>query len=957
MPHPKKIALACALALAATTVLAQGHVIKDIRLEGISRTEAGTVFSHLPIRVGDTYSPELGAESLRSLYASGMFQDVQLDMDGNVLVVRVQERPTVANIHTTGISEFDAKGVEKSLRDVGLAEGFIFDRAVLDRAVQELRRQYLSRGRYSADVKVTVTPVERNRVRINIDVDEGPAAKIQQIRFVGNKVYDEGDLRDEMQLGTPNWFSWYTKRDQYSREKLTADLEAIRALYNNNGYLDFKIDSTQVSVSPDKSEIFVTINIDEGKKYTIKDIRLTGDMLGLEPEFEDLVDIKPGSVYNASEVNGLAKKFTDRLSALGYAFARAIPNPVVDPENPDEVSVIYTIDPGRRVYVRKVNITGNTRTQDEVIRREVRQYEASWFDSDKVAVSRDRIDRLGFFETVTAEPEPVPGSPDEVDLAVNVKERPTGNISIGAGYSTSEGIVLSGGFSQNNVFGTGNSLSLEVNTSKSSRTYAASFTQPYITTSGISQSFEIYDRKLDLDELEITDDVKYETYGAGVTYGVPITENDQIFLGGKFEMTDVTVGSGAPRRYVDYVNDYGKKPKSIAATIGWSRDTRDNILAPTRGRYQRLFGEISLPVLDLKYYRATYQFQQFVPVTKSITFAFNTELGYGDGYAGKQYPFFKNFYGGGIGSVRGYDTSSLGPRDTDGDASGGNRKLNFSLELLTPIPGADRTLRMFTFLDGGWVWGRKAFYKQAANGSYVVDRYEKDKLDLGDLRYSVGFGLAWISPMGPLKLSFAFPLNKRTVTSFRDSNSKLVQVSNKFVAQLNNCVGDTFMQKKWLAVALVSALVCSAATAVQAEVKIGVVSTEVILRDSAAAQAASKKLEQEFSKRDKELNAAGQRLKNDVERFEKNAGTMTEQERIRKQRDLAERDRDFQRRQRELREDFNQRRNEELQKLLRQANTVIKNIAQREKYDLILQEAIYVNPKIDITDQVLKELK
>lgn len=765
MPHPKKIALACALALAATTVLAQGHVIKDIRLEGISRTEAGTVFSHLPIRVGDTYSPELGAESLRSLYASGMFQDVQLDMDGNVLVVRVQERPTVANIHTTGISEFDAKGVEKSLRDVGLAEGFIFDRAVLDRAVQELRRQYLSRGRYSADVKVTVTPVERNRVRINIDVDEGPAAKIQQIRFVGNKVYDDGDLRDEMQLGTPNWFSWYTKRDQYSREKLTADLEAIRALYNNNGYLDFKIDSTQVSVSPDKSEIFVTINIDEGKKYTIKDIRLTGDMLGLEPEFEDLVDIKPGSVYNASEVNGLAKKFTDRLSALGYAFARAIPNPVVDPENPDEVSVVYTIDPGRRVYVRKVNITGNTRTQDEVIRREVRQYEASWFDSDKVAVSRDRIDRLGFFETVTAEPEPVPGSPDEVDLAVNVKERPTGNISVGAGYSTSEGIVLSGGFSQNNVFGTGNSLSLEVNTSKSSRTYAASFTQPYITTSGISQSFEIYDRKLDLDELEITHDVKYETYGAGVTYGVPITENDQIFLGGKFEMTDVTVGSGAPNRYKDYVHDYGKKPKSIAATIGWSRDTRDNILAPTRGRYQRLFGEISLPVLDLKYYRATYQFQQFVPITKSITFAFNTELGYGDGYAGKQYPFFKNFYGGGIGSVRGYDTSSLGPRDTgptgDGDASGGNRKLNFSLELLTPIPGADRTLRMFTFLDGGWVWGRKAFYKQLADGRYAVDRYKKDKLDLGDLRYSVGFGLAWISPMGPLKLSFAFPLNKK----------------------------------------------------------------------------------------------------------------------------------------------------------------------------------------------------
>ncbi len=756
MPKPQKLVWAVLLALAGPNVLAQGHVIKDIRLEGIARTEAGTVFSHLPIRVGDTYSPELGAEALRSLYASGMFRDVELDMDGNVLVVRIQERPTVAGINTTGITEFDKEGVEKSLRDVGLSEGTIFDRSILERATQELRRQYLTRGHYAVDVKTTVTPVERNRVRVNIDVDEGNVSKITSIRFVGNKVYDEGDLRDEMQLGTPNWFSWYTKRDQYSREKLQADLESIRALYNNNGYLDFKIDSTQVAISPDKSKIYITINVNEGKKYTINEIRLSGDMLGLEPEFEELVDIKPGTVYNASEVNALGKKFTERLSSLGYAFAKATPEPVVTGENGDEVNIVYVIDPGRRVYVRKVNITGNTRTRDEVIRREVRQYEASWFDSDKVAVSRDRVDRLGFFETVTAEPQPVTGSPDQVDLEVKVKERPTGSISIGAGYSTSEGIILSGGFSQNNVFGTGNSLAVEVNTSKSTRTYSASFTQPYITTTGVSQSFEIYDRRLDLDELDITNDVVYETYGAGVTYGIPISENDRIFLGGKFEMTDVKIGSGAPQRYVEYVNDYGDKPKTIAATIGWSRDSRDNVLAPTRGRYQRLFGEISLPVLDLKYYRATYQFSQYVPVTKSITFAFNTEIGYGDGYGGEPYPFFKNFYGGGIGSVRGFESSSLGPRDSDGDASGGNRKLNFSLELLTPIPGADRTLRMFTFLDGGWVWGRKATYD--VSGQTV---YKKDKLDLGDLRYSVGVGLAWISPMGPLKLSFAIPLNKK----------------------------------------------------------------------------------------------------------------------------------------------------------------------------------------------------
>ncbi len=372
-----------------------------------------------------------------------------------------------------------------------------------------------------------------------------------------------------------------------------------------------------------------------------------------------------------------------------------------------------------------------------------------------MAVSRARIDRLGFFETVTAEPEPVTGSPDEVDLEVKVKERPTGNISIGAGYSTSEGIIISGGFSQNNAFGTGNSLSVDVNTSKSTRVYSINFTQPYITTSGVSQSIELYDRRIDLDELEVTDDVVYETYGAGLSYGIPVTENDQIFLGGKFEMTDVKAGANAPNRYKEYVYDYGKKPKSIALTLGWSRDTRDNVLAPNSGRYQRLSGEISLTVLDNKYYRATYQFQQYWPITTSITFAFNTELGYGDGYGGDPYPFFKNFYGGGIGSVRGFESYSLGPRDSDGDAAGGNRKFNFSIELLAPIPGADRTLRMFTFLDGGWIWGRRAIYR---NGQTY---YEKDKLSLGDLRYSVGIGLAWISPMGPLKLSLAFPLNKK----------------------------------------------------------------------------------------------------------------------------------------------------------------------------------------------------
>jgi outer membrane protein insertion porin family len=753
MFKPQRLALASALLFAAGAVLAQAHVIKDIRLEGIVRTEPGTVFSHLPIRVGDNYTAQLGTEAMRSLYASGLFKDVELDMDGNVLVVRVQERPSVAEIATTGITEFDKKGVEKSLRDVGLAEGRIFDRSILDRATHELRRQYLTRGHYSVEVKTTVTPLERNRVKVKLDVDEGNVSKIEQIRFVGNKVYSDGDLRDEMKLGTPNWFSWYTKRDQYSREKLAGDLEAIRALYNNHGYLDFRIDSTQVEISPDKSKIYLTINVTEGKKYRIKDIRLAGDMLGLEPEFQELIKIKPGSVYNASEVNELGKQIQNKLSSLGYAFAKATPVPEVSGPDSDEVSILYTIDPGRRAYVRKVNITGNTRTRDEVIRREVRQYEANWFDSDKVAISRDRIDRLGFFETVEAEPHPVTGSPDQVDLDIKVKERPTGNISLGAGYSTSEGIILSGGFSQNNVFGTGNSLSLEVNTSKSMRTYAATYAQPYLTTSGISQTWDIYDRKVDLDELDISD-VAYETYGAGVTYGIPISENDQIFIGPKVEMTRVYLRTASPYRYYNFRDEFGKDPKALSMTLGWSRDTRDNVLAPTRGRYQRLSGEITMPVFDMRYYKTSYQFQQYLPLSKSWTLAFNTELGYGGGFGGKEYPFFKNFYAGGIGSVRGFDTSSLGPRDENDDAMGGNKKVNFSLELLAPIPGADRTLRVFGFLDGGNVWGKTY---QSSTKSYV-----NQNVSLSDLRYSAGIGVAWISPMGPLKLSFAFPLNDKS---------------------------------------------------------------------------------------------------------------------------------------------------------------------------------------------------
>ncbi|MDQ3447342.1 MAG: outer membrane protein assembly factor BamA [Pseudomonadota bacterium] len=740
---------------------AQEFVVRDIRVEGVQRTEAGTVFSYLPIRVGDRFDADRGTQAIRALYASGLFKDVRLEVDGDVLVVIVDERPAISAIDLTGVTEFEKDQVLKSLRDVGLAEGRIFDRSLLERAEQELRRQYLSRGLYGVDVKTTVTPIERNRVNVSIAAIEGEISRIRSIAFTGNTVFGDGVLRSQMELSTPNWLSWYTKRDQYSRQKLSADLESVRSYYLNRGYLDFKIDSVQVSISPDKRDIFVSINVAEGERYNISGIKLTGELLGLEEELQPLVDIKPGEVFSAERVNAVAKRVTDRMSTLGYAFATANPNPEPDREK-RQVAFTIVVDPGRRVYVRRVNIAGNNRTRDEVIRREVRQYESAWFDSDRVRLSRDRIDRLGFFESVTVDTPAVPSAPDQVDVNVTVKERATGNIQIGAGYSSAEGLVLSGGIAQQNLFGSGNALSLEINTSRANRVIALAHTDPYVTPEGISRSIELFDRKSDLAQLGLSS-VGYSTRGAGLVFGVPFTEFDRVFFGLRYENTRIDLTPFSPLRYVEYVEQFGEKSNSLALTTGWSRDDRDNLLVPTRGRYQRAFSEIGLPGLDLQYYRLNYQYQQFFPLFPRVTLAFNGEIGYGDGYSGDPYPFFKNYYVGGIGSVRGFETGSLGPRDVDNSPLGGNRRLNFSLEAYIPIPGADRTLRALTFVDAGQVWGLAP--RRDSNGNFVVINgrpvYEDEKTDLGNLRYSVGIGVAWISPLGPLKLSYAYPLNRK----------------------------------------------------------------------------------------------------------------------------------------------------------------------------------------------------
>jgi outer membrane protein insertion porin family len=737
--HVRRL-VAAVLAAAAGPVLAQEFVVKDIRVEGAQRTEPGTIFSYLPLRVGDRFDPDKGVTAIRALFATGLFKDVRLEADGDTLVVIVEERPSIAQVDISGVKEFDKDTVKKSLRDVGLGEARVFDRSLLERAEQELKRQYLARGLYSAQLTSTVTPVERNRVNVAIAVDEGDAAHIKAVRFTGNKTFSDGNLRDEIELSTEGWFTWYTKRDQYARQKLTADLEALRSFYLNRGYLDFNVDSTQVSISPNKEDVYITINLTEGERYTISGVKLSGEMLGLDDELQQLVDVKPGDVYNAERLNRISKRITDRLSMLGYAFATA--NAVPEP-NRDKREVAFTIlvDPGRRVYVRRVNVSGNTNTRDDIIRREVRQFESAWFDSEKVRLSRDRIDRLGYFEKVEVETPAVPGSLDQVDVNFNIKERPTGSIQAGVGYSSTDHIVLQASYSQQNVLGSGQAISLELNTSRANKTISLTHVDPYVTADGISRTTEIYERRSDLARLGLGT-VDFTQRGGAMRFGVPFTEFDTVFFGLGYEGTDIGLTDVSPPAYFKYVNDFGETTNAAIGTIGWSRDSRDNLLVPNRGRYQRAFLEVTLPVLDLRYYRFTYQFQQFIPVTNKITFGSNAELAVGGGFNGKPYPLFKNFYAGGIGSVRGFEGGSLGPRDSLGNPTGGTRRFNGSFEMLAPLPGADRTLRALAFIDAGQVW----------NAQQTVR--------LSELRASSGFGLAWISPIGPLKLSYALPLRR-----------------------------------------------------------------------------------------------------------------------------------------------------------------------------------------------------
>ena len=740
---PKVLSALLAALFSAAAFAIQPFVIKDIRVEGAQRTEAGTVFSYLPVKVGESLDDDKAAAAIKALYATGFYSDVRLEVENDVLIVFLVERPAISQIDINGAKEFTKENLKDGLKTAGISEAKIFDRSLLDRAEKEIKRQYTSRGFYSAKVSSTVTPIERNRISLTFTIDEGEVSRIVDINIIGATEFSESTLLKEFELTTGGWFSWFTKDDQYSKQKLSGDLEKLKSYYLNRGYLEFNIESTQVSITPDKEKIYITVTINEGLVYKITDIKFQGELKISEEEMRSLLLFKSGETFSRQKIVDSVKRISDRLGNDGYSFANITPVP--DPDrNSKTASFTMLVDPGRRVHVRRINVQGNSRTRDEVVRREMRQLESAWYSNEKIARSKERLERTSFFEDITVETPSVPGSNDQVDLNVTVKERNTGSLQFGVGYSSAEKLTVSASVSQANIFGSGNQLSFRINNSTVSKAYEVSYLNPYWTTDGIARGFDVYKRDLNTASLT-TGSFSSDSTGVGVRFGVPVTEYDGVNFGLGIERTKLGLDGFSPQRYIQYVNSFGTKSDTLRGSLGFSRDTRDSIYFPRNGYLIEAGGEVGLPGGDVKFYRFQSKAQYLRPIWGPIVLNVNAEFGYANGYGGKPLPFFKNFYAGGVDSVRGFEQSSLGPKDTNGDYIGGNRRIVGNLEFLFPMPGVkgDKSVRLSTFVDIGNVF---------AAG---------DKIRLGDLRSSVGFAVSWFSPVGPLKFSLAKPIKQK----------------------------------------------------------------------------------------------------------------------------------------------------------------------------------------------------
>ncbi len=744
--HATRFARTCtflfAVCFAPTAIAAEPFVVKDIRLEGLQRISAGTVFNYLPIKVGDRVDAQRTGEALRALYKTGFFRDVRLEKEGDSLIVFLHERPSIASIEFAGNKEVSTENLLESLEQEGFAQGRVFNRSTFDQVEQELRRTYFAVGKYGVKIESTVTPLERNRVGISFEISEGAVATIKQINIVGNSVYDDDDLVDLLTLETTGFWSWITSSDQYSKQKLSADLETLRSFYLDNGYINFNIDSTQVSITPDKKDVFVTINITEGNQFTVSDIRMAGEILVPKEELFGLVVIRGGDIFSRKKITETSANISDWLGNEGYAFANINAVPEIDDER-KQVALTFFLDPGKRVYVRRINFKGNTTTEDEVLRREMRQLEGGWISTGAIERSKERLDRLGFFEEVNVETPAVPGTTDQVDLNISVTEKSTGSLAIGAGFSQVAGITINVGLAQENFLGTGNRVSATFNTSSINRTFALGWRDPYITQDGVSLSVNAYLRRTNAGNANLAD-YDLDEIGFKVGTGIPISEFNTLDLAFNPQSTEFTPGTDPSDEVQAFADETGGEYVTYTLSAGWANDSRDSFLLPSKGSLTSIVADVATPGGDLSFYKLTFRYQQLIDLTRLFALRFDTSIGYGDGYGDTaNLPLTENYFAGGIRSVRAYEANTLGPRDSQGDPIGGDRKLTGTVELILPLPFIrdSKAFRITAFVDAGNVFG------------------PGERLDFQEMRASAGISGIWLSPFGPLTIALGWPFN------------------------------------------------------------------------------------------------------------------------------------------------------------------------------------------------------
>lgn len=760
-----------ALGLLGSPAWAESFVIKDIRVEGLQRVSMGAVFNVLPLEAGDELSDDNLASIARLLFRTGNFQDIQLLRDEDTLIIRVSERPAIKSIELSGNKSIESENLLEGLSKAGLSEGSVFQRATLDKIKLELERQYTSQGRYAARVEPKVTPLPRNRVKIDIEVKEGDVATISDISIVGNEAFDEDTLLDELTLKKTHLTSFFKGDDKYSRERLSGDLETLSSYYMDRGYVNFNIASTQVSVTPDKSKVYVAINVDEGDVYKVGKVELAGDLKATEDDLRKLLLVQPGQTFSRQLVTLTNELITKRLGNDGYTFAKVNGVPSVNAKD-NTVDITFYIDPGARAYVRRINFYGNVKTRDQVLRREMRQMEGAWANGQLIENSKVRLERLGFFKGVNVETVKVPGTDDQIDVNYTVEEQPSGSLSASLGYQEGTGFVFGASISENNFLGTGNRVSFAINRSDYRDSYNFSYLDPYFTPDGVSRGFSVFYQKTDISANDSLSSWSMDRYGGNITFGYPISEISRLSFTTGYENVKIYAGPRSPLDVWELVN-YDRFAALLNGRSNQSRDfdlftlsgrwvesTLNRGVFATRGFSQSLGLELSYPGSELEYYKVNYQGERYFPLTDIWTLKFRTNLGYGDSYGdGDKLPFFEHYYAGGFGSVRGYDNRSLGPRERQSpddvfstpDAFGGNLLVEGSIELIFPAPFVKdkRSLRTLLFIDAGNVFDTER-----------VDAAGLD-FDTSEFRYSYGIGLSWITAIGPLTFSYSFPYNDK----------------------------------------------------------------------------------------------------------------------------------------------------------------------------------------------------